>query len=163
MYDAIYLALQIKIQQTSKKYFCFILTDGIFNENYKKELKNLCSFCEYSQINLYGIGLGLYPKGLPEIFSKCMWAPDIQYFNKALSSMLKNEKIFSSDFNLKFENDKKRNALHNDMITYIKEISKNHMNYCSNINYGGLEKCLTPCIMLMKMMMKNLKRLLKRN
>ena len=140
LYDAIYLALQIKIQQTSKKYFCFILTDGIFNENYKKELKNLCSFCEYSQINLYGIGLGLFPEGLPEIFSKCMWAPDIQYFNQALSSMLKNEKIFSSDFNLKFENDKRRNTLNNDMITYIKEISKNYMNYCSNIKlYRFLE------------------------
>lgn len=133
LYDAIYAALQIKIQQTSKKYCCFVLTDGIFNDNYKSELKNLCSFCEYSQINLYGIGIGLYPEGLPDIFSKCLWSPDIRYFGLALSSMLKNEKIFSPDFNLKFENDDKRILFQEDKNKCIDNISKNYKNHCKNI------------------------------
>ena len=133
LYDAIYASLQIKIQQTSKKYFCFVLTDGIFNENYKNELKNLCSFCEYYQINLYGIGIGLYPEGLPDIFSKCLWSPDIGYFGQALSSMLKNEKIFSQEFNLKFENDDKRILFQEDMKKCINNISNNYLNHCKNI------------------------------
>ena len=132
LFDAIYAALQIKIQQTSKKYFCFVLTDGIFNESYKNELKNLCSFCEYSQINLYGIGIGLYPEGLPDIFSKCLWSSDIKYFNQALSSMLKNEKIFSTEFKLKFENDNKRINLQKDMITCFNNINNHQMSHCKN-------------------------------
>ena len=134
LYDAIYAALQIKIQQTSKKFFCFVLTDGIFNENYKSQLKNLCSFCENSQINLFGIGIGLYPEGLPDIFSKCLWSPDIKYFSQALSSMLKNEKIFPTEFNLKFENDNKRINLIADMEKCINTISKYILNHCKNKN-----------------------------
>ena len=134
LYDAIYTALQIKIQQTSKKFFCFVLTDGIFNESYKSQLKNLCSFCEYSQINLFGIGIGLYPEGLPDIFSKCLWSPDIKYFSQALSSLLKNEKIFSMEFNLKFENDKKRINLQEDMEKCINKISEHNLNHCRNKN-----------------------------
>ena len=134
LFDAIYIALQIKIQQTSKKFFCFVLTDGIFNESYKNELKNLCSFCEYSQINLFGIGIGLYPEGLPDIFSKCLWAPDIKYFSQALSSMIKNEKIFSNEFNLNFENDNKRFNLYNDMVKCIKELNEHKFVHLKNKN-----------------------------
>ena len=132
LYDAIYLAIQIKLQQTSKKYFCFVLTDGIFNNNYKNELKNICSFCEYSQINIYGIGLGLYPEGLSSIFSKCLWSPDINYFIQALSAMIKEERVFSSNFDIKLDNYFKRNNINNDMMKYIKEINENHMKYCTN-------------------------------
>ena len=133
LFDAIYLALQIKIQQTSKKFFCFVLTDGIFNENYKNTLKNLCSFCENSQVNIYGIGIGLYPEGLPDIFSKCLWSPNIKYFNQALSSLLKNEKIFSSEFNLTPKIDNKTINLKNELTTCINQLSNHYMKYCSNI------------------------------
>ena len=141
LYDAIYLAMQIKIQQNSKKFYCFVLTDGIFDENYKHKLKNLCSSCEYSQINIYGIGLGLYPEGLPLIFSKCLWCPDIKLFCQALSSMLKNEKIFPSNINLKLENNEERSNLYKKMKECLEKINKGHMNYCSNIDiYNFLSK-----------------------
>ena len=132
LYDAIYLSLKIKMQQTSKKFYCFVLTDGIFNETYKNELKNLCSFCEYSQIYIYGIGLGLYPEGLPFIFSKCLWCTDIKYFIQAFSSMLKNEKIFQSYFDCKIEKNIKRNILNKDMKEYINKINDNYLKYCTN-------------------------------
>ena len=72
LFDAIYLAIKIKIQQNSKKYFCFVLTDGIFDKNLRVELKNICSFCDSIQMNIFGIGLGLYPEGITDIFSKCL-------------------------------------------------------------------------------------------
>lgn len=92
-------------------------------------------------MNLYGIGLGLYPEGISDIFSKCLWAPDIKYFNKALSSMIKNENIFPSDFTLKFENDYKRMSLIEEIKNIIDKISKEHIYHKINDElYDYLDK-----------------------
>ena len=130
--DAVYLTLKIKAQQNVKKFICFIMTDGIFDEKYKKELKNLCSYCEYLQMNIFGIGIGLYGEGITDIFSKCLWSPDINYFTNALASLIKNEEIYSSDFNLKNENTQKEIALNNEINETITQLVLKPNHYCEN-------------------------------
>ena len=133
LFDAIYLAIKIKIQQNSKKYFCFVLTDGIFDKNLRVELKNICSFCDSIQMNIFGIGLGLYPEGITDIFSKCLWSPDINQFNFALVSLIKNERVFPSNFILKFENDHKRINLIDETRKAIIKISSEYNHYIINL------------------------------
>ena len=93
-------------------------------------------------MNIFGIGLGLYPEGITDIFSKCLWSPDIKYFTLALISLIKNEKIYSSDFNLKYENDHKRIALNNEINEIINQLSLKPNHYCINSElYNYLDKC----------------------
>ena len=43
----------------------------------KKEinlLQDYVSFCEESSLEIYGIGLGYYPKGIEKIFNKFVWS-----------------------------------------------------------------------------------------
>ena len=142
LYDAIYLAFQIRAQQNAKKYICFVLTDGIFDESYKKELKNLCSFYENLQMNIFGIGIGLYPEAITEIFSKCLWSQDINFFIPSLISLIKNEKNFPSDFNLEFTFDKKSSALYDEIKGFFGKISLKPKHYCGNNDlYNYLDNC----------------------
>ena len=55
--------------------------------------------------NIFGIGLGLYPKGISDIFSKCIWSLNPDFIGKALSVFYGNEiqysnEIFSTKVNL---------------------------------------------------------------
>lgn len=138
--DAINLTIKLKTHYGAKKYMCFVLTDGCFDKDKKEDLRNIISYCEELQMNIYGIGLGLYPVGIKEIFSKCLWSPDLKYFFSGLESIIKNENNFPSDFIWKLGDDDAANIL-NELTKTIENISEKRYNLCKNKNlYKYLEE-----------------------
>jgi hypothetical protein len=89
--DAIKIVRKFKSLSVVKKNVCFILTDGLYDFNTINSLKDLVNLGEESNIDIYGIGLGLYPKKLSEIFSKCIWCSNQKSLGKVLSVFLGNE------------------------------------------------------------------------
>ena len=83
--DAINTVIKFKTLNTAKKHICIIFTDGLFDSYQKKNYKDLINYAEECGINIYGIGLGLYPKGISDIFSKCIWCLNPDLIGKALS------------------------------------------------------------------------------
>ena len=74
LFDALRLALKLKFLKSVKKCYAFVLTDGMFEKNEIDLLKDYVSFCEESSLEIIGIGLGYYPKGIEKIFNKCLWS-----------------------------------------------------------------------------------------
>ena len=130
--DAIHLAIKLRLLNVSKKYISFILTDGAFDKDIKEDIKNIILYCEELQMDIYGIGIGLYPEGIKQIFSKCLWSPDIKHFFSGLSSLIKNENIDSSHFINKTENENDKTILIDDLKKILINISKNPLYFKIN-------------------------------
>ena len=104
--DSINTIIKFKSLNTAKKHVCLILTDGLFDLFYKNKLKDNIRYGEECGINFYGIGLGLYPKGISDIFSKCIWCLNPDLIGKALSIFHGNDipdsnEIFATKLNIK--------------------------------------------------------------
>ena len=99
--DCLLQVLKLKTLNLTKKAFTFILTDGLFNEEDKESLADLISYIEENYISVYGIGLGLYPEKLENIFTKCFWSSNPNNLLKALSVFFGNEISHSNKFIIK--------------------------------------------------------------
>ena len=73
-----------------KKYYTFVLTDGMFDQKEIDLLQDYVSFCEESSLEIYGIGLGYYPKGIEKIFNKCVWSLNPFMILKAMTVFFGN-------------------------------------------------------------------------
>lgn len=91
LYDAILCAMKLKSTISTKKSFLFVFTDGLYDENEQTSLKNLILACRESSISVFGIGIGLYPKGIERIFQKCLWSINPAYIITAISKFFGNE------------------------------------------------------------------------
>ena len=122
--DCLLLVLKLKSLNLSKKSFTFILTDGLFNEEDKKSLADLVSYVEENYVSVFGIGLGLYPEKLENIFTKCFWSSNPNNLLKALSVFFGNEISHSNKFIIKpkiLDLDEK--------LKYITEINENYGDF----------------------------------
>ena len=73
MLDDLQLVYKLKSKNTTKKYYTFVLTDGMKGKKEINALQDYISFCEGSSIEVFGIGLGYYPEDIRKIFNKCIW------------------------------------------------------------------------------------------
>ena len=128
--DCLLQVLKLKSLNLSKKSFTFILTDGLFNQEDKESLSDLISFVEENNILVFGIGLGLYPEKLNNIFKKCFWSSNPNNLLKALSVFFGNEVYHSNQFNIKPK------LL--DLETKMKDIIEISENYGNFITYQNL-------------------------
>ena len=127
--DCLFDILKLNSLNLSKKCYNFILTDGLFDEEDTKSLSELISFVEENHISVFGIGLGLYPEKLKNIFTKCIWSANPNNIFKALSVFFGNEISHTDKFNvipkitdleIKIKELKEINDNYNDYITYQK-------------------------------------------
>ena len=72
--DALQLVYKLKSMNTAKKYYSFVLTNGMMEKKDMDTLQDYVSFCEESNIEVFGVGLGYYPDGIRKIFNKCLWS-----------------------------------------------------------------------------------------
>ena len=89
--DCLLYVCKLKSLNLTKRSFAFVLTDGLFDNNDTNALKNLISFLEENYISVYGIGLGLFPIKLKNIFSKGFWSGNANNLLNALSVFYGNE------------------------------------------------------------------------
>ena len=65
--DALQLVYKLKSINNVKKYYTFVLTDSMFEERDIESIQDNVSFCEESNSEIYGIGLGYFPDGIKKI------------------------------------------------------------------------------------------------
>ena len=105
--DCLKLAYKLKSVNNVKKYYTFVLTDGMFDEKESEEIQDYVSFCEESNIEVFGIGLGYYPEGIQKLFNKCIWSLNPFIILKAMSIFFGNgEKHLENLPILSFDNQK---------------------------------------------------------
>ena len=88
--DCLQLAYKLKSVNSVKKYYTFVLTDGMFDQKESEDLQDYISFCEESSLEVFGIGLGYYPEGIKKIFNKCIWSINPFMILKAMSVFFGN-------------------------------------------------------------------------
>ena len=132
--DCLLLILKLKSLNLAKKSLAFILTDGYFSNEDKESLSDLISYVEENNISIFGIGLGLYPEKIGNIFQKCFWSSNPNNLLKALSVFYGNEISHSNKFNIKMK------IL--DLETKLKYISEICDNYGDFITYQKLRAFL---------------------
>lgn len=74
LFDALQLVYKLKSMNSVKKYYTFVLTDGMFDHKETEKLQDFVSFCEESSLEVFLIGLGYYPENIRKIFNKCIWS-----------------------------------------------------------------------------------------
>ena len=106
--DALKLSYKLKSMNNVKKWYCFVLTDGMFEQNEIDEIQDYVSFCEESYIDVFGIGLGYYPGGIKKIFNKCLWCLNPFMILKAMTVFFGSTEKYCEELPLiKLENQKK--------------------------------------------------------
>ena len=88
--DALKLVYKLKSLNNAKRNYCFVLTDGMFDQNKSNELQDYVSFCEECSLEVFGIGLGYYPEGIKKIFNKCFWSINPFMILKGMSILFGN-------------------------------------------------------------------------
>ena len=98
--DALQLAYKFKSMNNVKKYYTFVLTDGMFEKDESERLQDYVSFCEECSLEVFGIGLGYYPEGIKNIFNKCIWSINPFMILKALAILIGNTERNSDNLQL---------------------------------------------------------------
>ena len=87
LFDAITTAMKLQTSTSTKKKFIFILTDGLFDKDYKIKLNQLILNAEELGIITFVIDLAYYLYGISQIFPKCFWVIESNQIQLALSSL----------------------------------------------------------------------------
>jgi hypothetical protein len=130
--DALQLVYKLKSMNTAKKYYAFVLTDGMMDKKEMDALQDYVSFCEESAIEVFGIGLGYYPEGIRKIFNKCIWSLNPFMILKAMTFFFGNsEKHLELIPQIDLNNPRKLGDVLTDFTTIINKINsiRNIKNY----------------------------------
>ena len=83
-----------KIRNTEKGSFIYILTDGLYQYLERKEIIKSINDCEQNGINVIGIGIGIYPKGIEKLFTNSIYCREPSTLIKGLSYFFGEEISF---------------------------------------------------------------------
>ena len=99
-----------RIQSTEYTSYLFILTDGLYQENEHKRILRAVSNCVKSGMNVFGIGIGIYPAKIEYLFPKIIYCNNPYNVNKAIANFfgesisgLKNYMTFMEGLELNYE------------------------------------------------------------
>ena len=54
--------------------YIFVLTDGLYSPSQREKIIGVVNSCYYKNINLFGIGVGIYPIGIEKLFSQVIYS-----------------------------------------------------------------------------------------
>ena len=83
-----------RIRSIEKGSFLYVLTDGLYQDNERKEILKSINDCEQNGINVIGIGLGIYPKGIEKLFTNSLYCRDPSTLIKGISYFFGEEISF---------------------------------------------------------------------
>ena len=93
--SAIKLAYDLRrIRSIEKGSFLYVLTDGLYQNNERKEILKSINDCEQNGINVIGIGIGIYPKGIEKLFTNSLYCRDPSTLIKGISYFFGEEISF---------------------------------------------------------------------
>ena len=89
--SAIYTAFDLKRRMyPEKKKIIFVLTDGYFDLNEKKLIQRYSSYSQYNDIEMIGIGIGIFPKGIENLFNKVVYSKNPNDLFKGIALLFNN-------------------------------------------------------------------------
>jgi hypothetical protein len=120
--------------------YLFILTDGLYQENEYKRILRAVSNCVKSGLNVFGIGIGIYPIRIENLFPKVIYCHNPYNLNKAIANFF-GESISGVKDSMNFV----------DMIEINHEIELNNtitkiINNSTNLNFKSLNNKLSEVI-----------------
>ncbi|KAK8850292.1 hypothetical protein M9Y10_018421 [Tritrichomonas musculus] len=85
--SAIHAAYDLRRMRTIDASSCmFVLTDGIFQQEQKTLIKNHIMSCIKCGFSIFGIGIGLYPSGIEDLFPLSVYSPNPNNLLNGLAS-----------------------------------------------------------------------------
>ena len=89
--SAIYTSFDIKRRMNpEKKKLIFVLTDGNFDSNESKLIQRYSSYSQYNDIEMIGIGIGIFPKGIENLFNKVVYSKNRNDLFKGIALLFNN-------------------------------------------------------------------------
>ena len=122
--SAIYSAFDLRrLRNAERTSFLFILTDGLFEKEEQEKIKDYSNYCINSGMNIFGIGLGIYPKRIEKLFPQIIYSPNPKTLLQGIATFFSNH---SADLN------EKLNAIslefNPDLTNLVKEIEESSKN-----------------------------------
>ena len=139
--SAIEAAFDLKRMRSSEyTSYLFVLTDGLYQENEYKRILRAISNCVKSGLNVFGIGIGIYPVRIENLFPKVIYCHNPYNLNKAIASFF-GESISGIKDSMIFMDREELNhtIILNNKITEI-------INNSTNLNYQSLVNKLNEVI-----------------
>ena len=96
---AIHAAYDIRrMRSVDSTSYMFVLTDGLFQYDQKELIRNHIMTCIQSGITIFGIGIGIYPSGIVDLFPQVIFATNPNDLIKGIAS------CFGDETNESYEN-----------------------------------------------------------
>ena len=113
----------------------YVITDGLYNPSQRERIIGVVNNCYYRNINIFGIGVGIYPIGIEKLFPQVLYAQNPYKLVEALSlcfgdiSKYKNNKMNSLYFKVNQEHILEKVQKYSESIknVYFKEL-KDRLN-----------------------------------
>lgn len=81
--------------------YMFVLTDGLYEKDQKELIKKHVASCAQNGIATFGIGIGIYPNGIDELFPNVIFSPNPNHLINGIASFFENEAGESYDNTIK--------------------------------------------------------------
>ena len=123
------ILINIKNNSNSKKYFSFVFTDALFDNNNEKEeiITNKLSICNYYGIDIFGIGLGFCPLKLPLVFPRCFWVSDPKNLISIISVLFGNDIETEKKLEINYSNKSNKKEYKNDLNSLINTLKEEEL------------------------------------
>lgn len=120
--------------------YLFILTDGLYQENEYKRIIRAVSNCVKSGLNVFGIGIGIYPVRIEYLFPKVIYCLNPYNLNKAIANFF-GESVSGVKDSMIFMDvaERDHNLVLNNKIAEV-------INNSTNLNYQNLYNILSNVI-----------------
>ena len=120
-----------KIRNIEKGSFLYVLTDGLYQYTERKEIIKSINDCEQSGINVIGIGVGIYPKGIEKLFTNSLYCREPSTLIKGISYFFGEEISF-----LNYMPHLPMEPIDNNTLeNIIQKLMKEPIDYIKLINY----------------------------
>ena len=122
--SAIYSAFDLRrLRNSERTSFLFILTDGLFEKEEQEKIKEYSNYCINSGMTIFGIGLGIYPKGIEKLFPQIIYSQNPKNLLKVIATFFGEHTVDLSE---------KLNAIsieyNPDLTNLVKEIAESSNN-----------------------------------
>ena len=138
--DSIHLAYELRRKKYEKESYLFILSDGLSHNNKKDEIIYYSNLCQSNGIRVFGIGLGVFPYKMQELFGVFIYSVNPENLLKALGKIF--GKMIKTENELKFVseteeiNKRKNNEILNNLINNKSFAFQNLREELENIRQG---------------------------
>ena len=86
--SAIHTAFDLqRMRSTDYANVIFVLTNGLYQIEEQKRIVNTVNQCVLGGINIIGVGIGIYPKGIEKLFPQIVFSPNPYRVMKAIASI----------------------------------------------------------------------------